>query len=387
MIIHGDDSIKMKFSFSTSDHILFGPGRFNDVPEIVRQYGQRLLIITGKRHDRFEYLADMLSGRQLQISHYAVHGEPTTDIIMDASRQARYKECDCIIGVGGGSVIDAGKAVAAMLTNDGDIMDYLEVIGLGRPLQNAAMPYIAIPTTAGTGAEVTKNAVLRSTEHRVKVSMRHVSMIPKAAVIDPELMCSMPPSVTATTGMDALTQLIEAFISRKANPMTDALCREGIKRAVRSLKQAYDQGSDLQAREDMAIASLLSGIALANAGLGAVHGFAGPIGGLFSAPHGAICARLLPYVLDTNTQCMPQNEKLVALAQLVTQQPDASPADAMTMIADLGTHMHIPPLSTYGISEQDFPEIIQKSKVSSSMKGNPVTLSDTQLEDILLQAL
>ena len=194
--------------------------------------------------------------------------------------------------------------MAALLTNEGDLSDYLEVVGKGRPLQNPAAPCIAVPTTAGTGAEVTYNAVLGVPDQHVKVSMRSPLMLPRWAIVDPLLTHSMPPELTASTGLDALTQLIEAFVSNKANPLTDGVCREGLQRAGRSLRRAFEDGSDAEAREDMSLASLFSGMALANAKLGAVHGFAGPLGGMTDAPHGVICGKLLPYVMQANVRAL-----------------------------------------------------------------------------------
>ena len=209
-----------------------------------------------------------------------------------------------MIGLGGGSAIDAAKAIAALAANGGDPLDYLEVVGRGRSLTQPSLPCIAIPTTAGTGAEVTRNAVLASPEHGIKASLRSATMLPRLALVDPELTYSLPAAVTASTGLDALTQLIEPFTSSKANPLTDALCREGMMRAARSLRTAYEDGRDAAAREDMALASLFGGLALANAGLGVVHGFAGPVGGTFHAPHGAVCAAFLPHVMAVNARAL-----------------------------------------------------------------------------------
>ncbi len=247
-------------------------------------------------------------------------------------------EADLVVGMGGGSVIDAAKAIAALLTNPGDPLDYLEVIGRGLPLANACAPMMAIPTTAGTGAEVTRNAVLASPAHRVKVSLRSASMLPDVAIVDPELTLSMPPAVTAATGLDALTQCLEPFVSHLATPLTDGFCREGLARAARSLRRAYHHGSDVAARRDMALASLCGGLALANAKLGAVHGFAGPIGGMFDAPHGAVCARLLPLVMTANVRALeersPNSPALVRyaeVAKIVTGDADASIADGVDL--------------------------------------------------------
>ena len=220
---------------------------------------------------------------------------------------ARREQCDLVIAFGGGSAIDAGKAIAALLANGGELTDYLEVIGKGQPLRHPSVPFIAVPTTAGTGSEVTRNAVLASAEHQVKVSMRSPLMLPRLAVVDPELTLELPPAVTASTGLDALTQLIEPYVSIRANPLTDGFCLEGLRRVSRSLRRAYHAGRDITAREDMSLASLLGGLALANAGLGVVHGFAAPVGGMFHAPHGAICAALLPHGMAHQHPRLPRS--------------------------------------------------------------------------------
>jgi alcohol dehydrogenase class IV len=311
-----------------------------------------------------------------------------------------------VIGFGGGSVIDLAKAAAALMTNPGDPLDYLEVIGKGQPLTERPAPCIAIPTTAGTGAEVTKNSVLASPEHKVKVSMRHPLMIPDLAIIDPECTLSMPPAVTASTGLDALTQLLEAFISKKATPMTDGLCREGLLRAVRSLRRAFENGDDLVAREDMALASLFGGLALANAGLGAVHGFAGPLGGMFSAPHGMVCAALLPHAMRANLMKVvgqtslyseglsPGNTRPLREAcptrrfeEFARMTGGLTAEEGIAWLETLCSDLRVPPLATLGITEADFYAIVEKSKNSSSMKGNPVELTDAELTTILAEAL
>ena len=235
---------------------------------------------------------------------FAVPGEPTVGLVQAAVQTARAAGCDCVIAIGGGSTLDTGKAAGALLANPGDLLDYLEVVGKNQPLLRPGLPVIAIPTTAGTGAEVTKNAVLGVPEQKFKVSLRGAYLLPRVALVDPELTFSLPPAVTASTGLDALTQVIEPYVSKRANPLVDLWCREGIARAGRSLRRAYSEGSDPAAREDMAYTSLLGGLSLANAGLGAVHGFASPLGGEFNAPHGAICAALLAPAMKVNVRAL-----------------------------------------------------------------------------------
>ncbi|MBI3877416.1 MAG: iron-containing alcohol dehydrogenase, partial [Verrucomicrobia bacterium] len=272
--------------------------------------------------------------------------------------------------------------------------DYLEVIGKGQPLTQPALPIIAIPTTAGTGAEVTRNAVLASPEHRVKASLRSPFMLPRVALVDPELTRDLPPELTASTGMDALTQLIEPYVCVRANPLVDSLCAEGMRRAARSLRRAFEHGGDAPAREDMAVASLFGGFALANAGLGAVHGFAAPIGGMFPAPHGAVCAALLPHVMEMNLRALrqrvPQSDTLTRydeIARLLTGRAQATADDGVTWVRELCAALGIKPLRTWKISASSISLLVANAKQASSMKANPITLTDGELAEVLERAL
>ena len=380
----------MRFEFATAQRIIFGSGTIEEVAPLAAGMGKCAFIVTEYIIERAKPLLEQLNKHGIKCITFNVPGEPTTTIVKAGVKDARQAKSDLVIGIGGGSVLDTGKAIAAMLTNSGELDDYLEVVGLGKPLIHRPVPYIAIPTTAGTGAEVTRNAVLGVPEHQVKVSMRSPLMLPRVAVVDPELTHSMPPSITATTGLDALTQLMEAYVSNKANPLTDGLCREGLTRAARSLRQVYENGYNATAREDMSLASLFGGLALANAKLGAVHGFAGPLGGMLCAPHGAICARLLPYVMQANVQALqkraadsPALARYEEVAQLLTGRVTARAVDGVAWVQDLCTALEVPPLAKYGLKEQDFPTAVAKSQKSSSMKGNPITLTDTELMEIL----
>jgi alcohol dehydrogenase class IV len=342
--------------------------------------------------ERVQPLFAALTNAGIHYTAFATQGEPTIDEVRVGTKQALDEQCDFVIGFGGGSALDTGKAVAAMLANGGDPLDYLEVIGKGEPLTKPSVPYMAIPTTAGTGSEVTRNAVLGSAEHRVKVSLRSPHMLPRVALIDPELTYNLPADVTAATGLDALAQLIEAFVSVKANPMTDAICREGMHRVARSLRRVFEQGDSppwgenwpaiVTGREDMCVAGMLSGMALANAALGAVHGLSGPLGGMFDAPHGALCAAVLPYVVEVNEQAAKQrleNSPVVPRFAQIRR--------AMGDLGELIRALKIPPLRGYGVMRENFPEIIEKAKKSNSMKGNPVVLEDDELREILEHAL
>ena len=384
----------MRFEFATAGRIIFGPGTIGEIGDLAADMGRRAFVVTGKTVDRAAPLIDQLKAQGVTITHFSIPGEPTTDLVLDAVDRARRDACEFVIGMGGGSVVDAGKVVAALLTNDGDLMDYLEVIGGGRPLSRKPAVYIAIPTTAGTGAEVTRNAVLDSPRHRVKVSMRSPLMLPDLALIDPELTYSLPPEITAVTGLDAFTQLLEAYVSVNANPLTDGICIEGLQRAARSIKKVCLDGKNTSARRDMCLASLFGGLALANAKLGAVHGFAGPLGGMYDAPHGALCAGLLPHVLEVNLKALqsrapqsPAINRYHEVARLITGNPTDRAADGINWIQELCSQLQVPRLAEYGIKEEDLSTIVAKSKDASSMKGNPILLTEPEMLEVLKKAL
>lgn len=384
----------MRFEFVTATKIIFGASTLKELDKLLPQYGSRAFVVTGSKPERAAPLFNILDGKKIAYSVFTAAGEPTIDDARRGTAQAREASCDFVIGIGGGAVLDAGKAIAALLTNPGDPLDYLEVIGKGKAIQNPAAPYIAIPTTAGTGAEVTSNAVLASPEHQVKVSLRSPFMLPRLALVDSTLTHSSPPQITAQSGLDAITQVLEPYVSNRANPMTDALCRDGLRRGARSLLRAYQQPDDAVSREDMALVSLFGGLALSNAKLGAVHGFAGPFGGMFDAPHGGICARLLPFVMEINIHALqtrqPDSDALRRydeIAQLLTGNDAAIAQDGIHFIQALCSAMDIRPLSTYGLTPSDFPSLIEKSTVASSMQGNPIKLTMDEMHHILAAAL
>jgi alcohol dehydrogenase class IV len=276
----------MQFEFSSPTKILFGPGSLNSIGPLVDAFGKKPFIVSGCPQAVLERLLNLLDIQKVAYSWMKIDREPNVAMMRELVMSARHSSSDVVIGIGGGSAIDSAKATAAMLANPGKLSDYLEVIGLNKPLLNPSIPMIAIPTTSGTGSEVTRNAVISSPDHHVKVSLRSQYLFPKIALVDPVVTLSIPPLITAYTGLDTLTQLMEPYTCITPNPLTDAICREGIQRVSRSLLKAYDCGDDLDARVDMSLASLCSGLALANARLGAVHGLAGPIGGEIPAPHG-----------------------------------------------------------------------------------------------------
>lgn len=383
----------MRFDFATATRIVFGAGVLKDLGSLASPFGKRALVVTGRNSDRATLIVNLLNAKEIESIVFPTDGEPEIATAREGLQTAIDHKCDMVIGIGGGSALDTGKAVAALLTNAGDPLDYLEVIGRGKPLQNPSVPYIAIPTTAGTGSEVTSNAVLASPEHRVKVSLRSPLMLARIAIIDSQLTHTLPPRVTAESGLDALTQVIEPFTSNKANPLTDALCREAIQYAAGSLQRCYDHPNDPNAREAMALVSLFGGLALANAKLGAVHGFAGPFGGMFDAPHGAICARLLPFVMDMNVRALRQRQpdsdclgRYAVIAHLLTGDPRATPEEGVNWVYRLTQALNIPGLAKYGMTEKDLPLLIEKSSQASSMQGNSIQLTPTEMQEILIAA-
>ena len=383
----------MNFEFAAPSRIIFGEGRLADVPKIVSAMGSRALVVEG-RSGRAESLVRQLGDVGLATTTLQVSSEPTIALVEAGLAQARRERCDVVVALGGGSVVDAGKAISALLTNDAPVRDYLEVIGKARPLANRAAPFIAIPTTAGTGAEVTRNAVLMAEDEQVKVSLRSPLMLPAVAVIDPELTYSIPPSVTASTGLDALTQCIEPFVSPQANPLSDAVAREGMHRASGALLRAFRDGSDREARRDMAVASLCGGLALANAKLGAVHGFASPLCGMFPVPHGMACARLLPLITEINVRAIRARMPNAAavgrydeVARIVTGDASARAEDAAVWLRELVAELSVPGLASYGVKGGDIPRVVAAARQASSMQGNPIVLTDAELCEALGAAI
>ena len=386
----------MKFEFATATRIVFGAGTFREIGASARPFGQHALVVRGRDPRRAEFLIDLLERAPgiLTCTTFAVPGEPTLTTVERGVSAAKAAGCDFVIAIGGGSAIDAGKAIAALLKNEGQLLDFVEVIGRGKTLANPPVPLVAIPTTAGTGAEVTRNAVLSSPEQRVKASLRSPLLLPRLALVDPELTYDLPPALTASTGLDALTQLIEPYVSGRANPMTDAVCVEGIKRVARSLRPAFRDGRNPTAREDMALSSLFSGLALANAGLGAVHGLAAPIGGMFSAPHGAVCAALLPHVMAANIRALPERtaegnalRRYDEVGRMLTGRPTAVANDGVRWVRELIAELAIPRLGVYGIGKTHVGELAEKASKASSMKGNPIMLTTEELADVLRAAI
>jgi alcohol dehydrogenase class IV len=388
------------FEFATPRRVVFGAGKTAEAPAALVALGAtRVLLVTGRSRARAAALAEALEARGLAVTWACAEGEPTVEVAREVTRACAEGRCDAVVALGGGSALDLGKAVAALATNGGDPLDYLEVIGKGQPLTRPSLPFVAIPTTAGTGSEATKNAVLGSRAHGAKASLRAASMLPALAIVDPDHLAQAPAPVLAASGLDALSQLVEPFLSARAQPFTDALARDGIGRSARSLRGAVlarlagNEPSPF-AREDLALASLFGGLALANAGLGAVHGFAAPLGALFDAPHGAVCAALLAPCLEANQRALTQRSpahpalaRLDELALLLTGESSARAAEGIGWVRALTRDLGVRGLGAYGVTEADVPRLVEKGRAASSMKANPVALTDDELAGVMRAAL
>jgi alcohol dehydrogenase class IV len=381
----------MRFEFATAGRIVFGPRVRQELAAAVRALGARPLLVTGRHAAHGDAAASVEA-----VATVMAAGEPTLASVRAGVEVFRRERCGVVVGLGGGSAIDTAKAIAALAPNSGEPLDYLEVIGRGRALESPPAPCVAVPTTAGSGSEVTRNAVLGSREHGVKASLRHPAMLPRLALIDPELTITLPPFPTAATGMDALTQLVEPYVSSRATPLTDALCLDGVARIARALRRTASAAGagDLEARTDMSLAALYGGLALANAGLGAIHGFAAPIGALFDAPHAAVCAALLPHGIEANLRALrarapghPALDRYRRIAAALTGDP-AAPADAsIEAVASLCRDLHIPGLAAYGVEAAHAEDVCRRARDASSMKANPIPLTDGELRALFTAAL
>lgn len=380
----------------------FGPGKLSDLPRIAASFGPRALLVTGAASlaagGRLERLLDGLDRAGVRPHRLVIDAEPSTRFIDEtcAALRASHEPFDVVIGVGGGSVIDGAKALSAMLPHRNPVLDHLEDVGRNVPHSGVKIPYVAVPTTSGTGGEMTKNAVLSMVgPEGYKKSLRHDNLIPDAVVVDPELMITCPPHVTAACGMDAFTQLLEPYLSPIASPLTDALAWSGLKHARECLLPACtDRGGDVQVRAGMAYASLLSGVVLANAGLGIVHGLASPIGGFFDIPHGVVCGTLVASATESNIAALrARKENPAALAKyaqvgvLFGGDPGKGEEWNCDFLVErlraLTEALPLPRLSAYGIAAADFDRIAQKT----SNRHNPVKLDAEALHALLARRL
>jgi len=374
------------FSFQTSREIHFGRGISAQAATSIAKLGNSVFLVHGSDGKRAQWLVAALRQSGLNCHSFTCPHEPDTALIEAGVESARTQRASVIVALGGGAAIDAGKAIAALVPSDRPMMDHLEVVGKGLPLVHAPLPFVAIPTTSGTGTEVTRNAVISVPEHHRKVSLRDARMLPDLAFVDPALTDNTPRAITLASGLDAVTQVIEPYISKASNRMTDALCREAIPLGLRALT-ALMQGEVQAARDDMAWVSLCGGLALANAGLGAVHGLAGVIGGVCGAPHGAICGALLPHVLRANREHPDLDSRTATrLDECMTWIAEALDAEtplATDALITWSGKCGLPGLAEMGLKEQEYPAVAKASASSSSMRGNPVPLTFETLQAIL----
>lgn len=385
------------FSFMHSPTIIFGIGSRTKLRKKILNFGDQIILLTGKssfaKNRIGVELINLLVGSGIKITKVSISSEPSPKDIDQIVERNKNQRVDCVVAIGGGSVMDAGKAVSAMLTVQGSVKDYLEGVGrFNHP--GTKIPFIAMPTTAGTGSEATKNAVITELgDYGYKKSLRHDNFVPEFAIVDPELMLSCSVEITAAGGMDAFTQLVESYLSTKSTPITDALALNGIAYVINSLEKAVADGTNLEAREGMAYAALLSGMTLANAGLGVVHGFAQPLGSLFSVPHGVVCGTLMPSanrvtikkLLDTHESsiAITKYAKLGELIGSTSTDKKTSSLQFLYYLETLSEKLAIPCLSNYGVQEADLDKIVAVSE----LKNHPVVLDSEELYTILKDRL
>jgi alcohol dehydrogenase class IV len=382
------------FRFARLPQIIFKAGGLNELPSLISSFGRNVVLVTGKtsfvNSGKAELLFEALNTRGISYQKVIISGEPSPEDIDENVSRLSSGKFDCIAGIGGGSVLDAGKAIAAMMYLKESVAEFLEGVGSGEH-PGTTLPYIAVPTTSGTGSEATKNAVISKVgKDGFKRSLRHDNFVPKIAIVDPELTVGCPADITAASGMDCFSQLTEAFLSDKSSPYTDALALEGLKEIKSSLPACYKDGSDIQARSGMAFAALTSGICLANAGLGVVHGFASSLGGRYDIPHGVICGSLMaPANLITVRKLRKQSKRSPALGKYALlgeifcdvqgKSEDHKIDSFIEYLRRLSGELHLPHLSEAGVKEKDLPEIA----VNTDCKNNPVKLSTEELLEIL----
>jgi alcohol dehydrogenase class IV len=384
----------VQFQLTVPADIRFGAGSVTEIPDALDGLGaSRVLVVTGRSTSRADAVRAALTKAEISSMVFQVAAEPSIERVRTAVELLAETGCDAVLGFGGGSALDVAKAAAVLATSGRDPLDHLEVIGAGRPIESPGLPCVAVPTTAGTGSEVTRNSVLSG--GGVKASLRSPLLLPKVAVVDPDLLVGVPKPTIAASGMDALSQLIEPLLSQRANPWTDALAREGIRRSARSLRRAYQEGmDDAGVREDLALASLFSGMCLANSGLGAVHGLAAAAGARLSAPHGAVCAAVLAAAMDINLRALheraPEHAALPRMAEvatLLTGRPDASAKDAIAWLQELTAALSIPGLAGYELDQAGIEAVVAAAQKASSMRANPIELTDEEVSEIVTRSL
>ncbi|KRW96629.1 iron-containing alcohol dehydrogenase [Paracoccus sp. MKU1] len=373
------------FAFALPGRVIFGRGEAQKAPALIRAHGRRGVLVHGADPARATWLLDALRAEGAELLTVACGAEPTLPMLEAALAETKGFGADWVAALGGGAALDLGKALAALIPAPGGIMDHLEVVGRGLPLAVPPLPYVALPTTAGTGAEATRNAVIGLPEHGRKVSIRDERMLPRLAIVDPALTDHCPRAVTLASGLDALAQVIEPYVSARATPFTDALTRPAIAPGLRALVRLM-QAEDPQARDRMAWVSLSGGIALANGGLGAVHGLAGVIGGVTPAAHGAICGALLGPVLAMNRTHAPDPARLHEVCGEIADVLGCAAAEAPRRLAGWAREAGLPGLTGQGLDPARHQAVAEASLASSSMKGNPFAATIPQLREVLREA-
>jgi len=391
-----------RFEFTAPPRVVFGEGALERLGELAAPLGRRAWLVTGagalERSGALGRALDALGAAGIAVARQVVAGEPGAADADLGAREAREAGCDFVVGLGGGSALDLAKAVACLLGNGGTALDYLEVVGRGVPISRPAAPLLLAPTTAGTGSEATRNAVLADPASGVKASLRHASLLPRVALLDPALTRTLPPEVTARTGLDAIVQLVEPYVSKRENPMVDALALEGLRRAAPALPRAYADGDDAGARADLMLAAMWSGLALAHCGLGAAHALAGPLGGAFPVPHGTACAATIPYVAAANLNAAARGaaapgtvrryaDVARAMGAAGDEGDEAAAAAGVEHLLELCALLNVPKLAAYGVGPDAIPDLVARAQATSSMKANPADLSDDDLAGILEQAI
>ena len=378
------------FELAPMPRLVFGSGTISDLPEYASQLGTRPLLVTGRgslrRSGRLDEIVNSLEARELQVAIFeGVEPEPTLNLVERGRQMLRENDCDLVIAIGGGSAMDVGKAIAGLANEPGPAAEYHS----GRPLAAEALPIIAAPTTSGTGSEVTPVSVLTDPQRPIKASIHDDKLLPRVAIVDPELTLTLPPRPTADAGLDAFTQALEAYTSIAANFVTDAGALEALRRVGSSLRRAYHRGDDRAARENMSLGSLLAGMALASARLGLVHGLAHPIGLLYHLPHGQACAMLLPHVIRYNMQAAQAKYATAARALGISDEADDAAAQRLyEWVSALCEELEVSgSLGEFGATEADFEAIIAAAMKSGSTAHNPRPVTEADLREFLQDIL
>ncbi len=378
------------FQFMTATRIIFGEGALRDSLTVINQFGYSVLLVTGKDRQRAIPILNYLKAQNMRYQHVAIDGEPNITMVEETAVIGRKFKPDMVVAIGGGSVLDMGKALAAIIPNQGNVYDYVEVVGRNVPLKAKPLTFIAIPTTASTGSEVTRNAVLKSGQDKVKVSLRSPEMLADVAIVDPTLTYGTDLYTSGRGAMDAFTHLMEAYVCGDPNPLTDMVCEEGLRRLSQSVIAGCKE-DNYNARADLSFAALLGGMAITNAKLGAAHGLASALGGKLDAPHSVITARLAPHVMQENINAAKKSgradvvDRYRKIAQIVTNRTNANEHDGVLWVSMVLDKLELPSLGKFGVCQTSFEQVAKDALKSMAIKGNPLPLNQERLIYILKQ--